>query len=76
MPNEATEIIYVALRDEAVDVWRPVNAIQIGKSTYKIKSVNSNPDDERWQFVTGDSVYCEEKQFQNGSKGLVAVRKL
>ena len=76
MPNEIAEIIYIALLDEAVDVWRPVDAMAIGKSTCKIKSVNSNPDDERWQFVTGDTVYCEEKQFQNGAKGLVAVKKV
>jgi hypothetical protein len=76
MLNEITETIYIALLDEGVDVWRPVDAIPIGKSTYKIKSVNSDPDDERWQFVTGDTVYCEEKRFQNGSKGLVAVKKV
>ncbi|MEK6700550.1 MAG: hypothetical protein AABZ10_16080 [Nitrospirota bacterium] len=76
MHDEDIETIFIALLDEAVDVWRPVEAIRIEKSKYKITSVNSDPDDEHWQFVTGDIVLCEEKQFQGGSRGLIAVKKV
>ncbi len=76
MSDEKIEIIYIALLNEAVDVWRPVEAVQIEKYMYQITAVNENPDDEQWQFTTGDTVLCREKHFQNGSRGLIAVKKI
>jgi len=42
------ETIYVALRDEAVDVWRPVEATREGESIYRIKCHRSGGIPEHW----------------------------
>jgi hypothetical protein len=59
-----TKIIYVALLDEGTDCWRPVDAVQLNKDTYRI--VNPPIEDERWQFESGDVVHCRERVFADG----------
>ncbi len=76
MLDEKTEIIYVSLLDEPVEAWRPVDAVRLEENTFKITSANLYPDDERWQFVTGEVVLCKERQFPNGPTCLVAVEKI
>jgi hypothetical protein len=39
----AVETIYVALTDEAVDVWRPVEAVSEGGSIYHIADAPTPP---------------------------------
>ena len=68
--------IFVALLGEGVDVWRPVLAEPVGGSLYRIATVNSDPQDEHWQFVTGDVVRCEPREFSGGTRGLVAVERV
>ncbi len=46
---EGMETIYVALTDEAVDVWRPVEAVSEGGSVYRITDTAA-PSDEVWEF--------------------------
>lgn len=70
----ATETIYVYLLDEGVDCWRPIDAVHEREDTYRIVSVNSNPEDEHWEFSAGDLVVCERRRFADG-EGLVAVRR-
>ena len=71
--------IYVYLLEEGTDVWRPVHAVDLGNSIFRILSVNEDPEDEEWEFSTGDAVYCEPRLL-GGSGGphecLVAVRKV
>jgi CRP-like cAMP-binding protein len=55
------ETIYVCLPDKGVNVYRPVKAMKIRNNVYKIVSENPNPEDEKWQFSTGDLVRCEIK---------------
>lgn len=43
-------LIYVALRDEAVEVWRSVDATPLSHDVYRMESHNADPKDERWQF--------------------------
>ena len=69
------EEIYVALLNENVEVWRPIEAILVEKGIYRIISENLNPDDEQWEFSTGDLVQCSTKIFSGGSSGLVAMKK-
>jgi hypothetical protein len=64
--------IYVALLDEGVDVWRPVLAERISLDCFRITGVNADPEDEHWEFQTGDVVRCEFRQLSEG-KRLVAV---
>ena len=71
--------IYVYLLDEGTDVWRPIEAIPVGNSVYRIVSENSDPEDEHWQFSNGDLVRCELKPLSEGNdyqNKLVAVEKI
>jgi hypothetical protein len=67
-------LIYVALLDEGVDVWRPVMAEKVAGDTYRIVGENTSPEDERWAFTTGEVVHCEERRSSDGSSRLIAVR--
>ena len=64
-------VIYVALTDEAVDVWRPVEAASEGESVYRISDA-PKPSDETWEFPPGSRVRCEWRDFGDG-QALVAV---
>ena len=75
---ERTQTIYVRLLDEGVDVWRPVRAETLRGERYRIISENTDPEDEKWEFKTGDVVHCVEKELMDGTKSisrLVAVSK-
>jgi hypothetical protein len=66
--------IYVALLDEEIEVWRPVQAIRLGDS-FTIISKNDHSDLEQWQFAEGETVYCKPHGFSDGEAGLVAYAK-
>ena len=68
--------IYVQLLNESTEVWRPVEAMKLGKNLFKIISPNPEPDIEKWQFNKGDQVLCENKVFSDGKNGLVAKKKV
>ena len=73
-----TQTIYIRLLDEGVDVWRPVRAETLRGERYRIISENTDPEDEKWEFKTGDVVHCVEKELMDGTKSisrLVAVSK-
>ena len=70
------QTIYVYLRNEDIDVWRPVKAKHLRGEIFRIVSINGNPEDEDWQFVTNDLVRCEFKEFSDGQTGLVAVERV
>jgi hypothetical protein len=63
------ETIFVALLDEGVDVWRPVEAQREG-DFYRI--VGSMPPTEKWAFDSGSLVRCEHRELSEGA-ALVAV---
>ena len=63
--------IYVALKDEAVDVWRPVEAASEGGSIYRI-AAETQPTDEAWEFSPGSRVRCEWRELSEG-RALAAV---
>jgi hypothetical protein len=65
--------VYVALPEEAVDVWRPVAAEHVGGNEYRLCGVV--PEDEVWQFQPGEVVRCEERRFSDGTRGLVAIAR-
>jgi len=68
--------IYVYLLVEGTDVWRPVKAEKLGDKLFRIVSQNTDSEDERWQFSTGDIVKCEERILSNSKKCLVAVERI
>jgi hypothetical protein len=54
--NKAARI-YVALLNEDVDVWRPVEAEHLSGDLYRV--TGQAPEDETWPFASGDVVRCE-----------------
>jgi hypothetical protein len=52
-----TATICVALLNEDVDVWRPVEAQHIGRDLYRL--TGQVPEDETWPFASGEVVKCE-----------------
>lgn len=71
-----TETIYVALIDEGVDVWRPVEAEPLGDDRYRLVSPpDFDPDTETWAFPPGSVVLCEERALSDGP-ALVAVQEV
>ena len=69
------QTIYVALLDESVDVWRPVEAEELRDGSFLIVSANCCPEDERWEFEPGSLVHCEVKQLADGP-ALAAVARV
>jgi len=68
-------LIYVPLLHESVAVWRPVLGELTDGEGYRIIGENLAPSDEAWAFNTGEVVRCEERQFSDGSVGLVAIQR-
>ena len=66
--------IYVALLDEGVDVWRPVQAERLSGNTYRILNQPYDRSVEAWQFEPGDVVLCEMVESGEG-RILAATRK-
>jgi hypothetical protein len=54
--------IFVRLLGEAVDCWRPVNAVQDGDH-YQIVGTEHDPDEE-WEFQVGEVVQCKSRDGQ------------
>jgi hypothetical protein len=67
--------IYISLRDEGTDVWRPVSAEQVHDDVYRITGTRTD-DTETWEFATGDVVRCREQRFATGERGLVAYERV
>jgi hypothetical protein len=66
--------IYVALLDESVDVWRPVQAKHLHDNVYRILNQPYDRAVESWQFEPGDVVLCELFESGDGPM-LTATRK-
>ncbi|MGO8795812.1 MAG: hypothetical protein ACLQLC_13395 [Candidatus Sulfotelmatobacter sp.] len=66
-----SEVIYIPLRDEEMDCWRPVHADRVSNGIYEI-TVDVEPGDERWLFPPRSRVRCREHAFVDGHVGLVA----
>ena len=69
------EKIYVALLNEGVEVWRPVDAERISSHTYRILgNEDYEPSFEEWEFTPGTVVVCETRKTSDGII-LAAARK-
>ena len=67
--------IYISLKDEGTDVWRPVSAERVRDDVYRIIGTRAD-DTESWEFTTGDMVRCREQSFATGERGLVAYERV
>ena len=70
----SSQEIYVALLDEGVDVWRPVQARALGGGEFEILGIV--PAGELWEFPPGTRVRCREHDFADGVAGLLAYAKV
>ncbi len=70
--REDTVTVYVALRGEDIDVWRPVKARRVSDLMYRIIEQPYDPESETWEFAPGSTVRCEERILSDGP-ALVAV---
>ena len=64
--------VFVRLLDEGADVWRPVDALRLGETTYQIAE-QAVPEDESWSFQPGDIVVAERRQGDADGQPLIAV---
>ncbi|MFN8523148.1 MAG: hypothetical protein U0821_08585 [Chloroflexota bacterium] len=53
-----TTEIFVALPDEAVQVWRPISAEHVGGDRYLITEQPYDRSIEIWEFEPGEVVIC------------------
>ena len=67
----AMETIYVALLNEGVDVWRPVEATTEGDAVFRLARIQSDASEE-WEFAPGSRVRCEVRDLGDGPV-LVAI---
>ena len=67
------ETIYVKLIDEIIPMFRPVEAIKLEDSIYKISNQEYNTEAEEWEFAPGDKVITEEKIDSSNGKYLLAI---
>jgi hypothetical protein len=59
-----TVTVYVKLRDEGTDVWRPVEAEPVAANQYRILS---RPiEDEIWPVTQNEVVDCERRMLSGG----------
>jgi len=65
------KMVYVALQNEGVDVWRPVEAEALGDSLYRLADA-AGSEAEDWEFPRGAIVRCEMRTLADGP-ALVAV---
>ncbi|MGB8363611.1 MAG: hypothetical protein ACLQUZ_15490 [Rhizomicrobium sp.] len=66
--------VFMPLLDEGTIVWRPVQALHLGRDHYRI--IGNVPADEKWTYEPGSIVRCEHKTFADDTKGLVPVEAL
>jgi hypothetical protein len=59
-----TTTLYIKLRNEGTDVWRPVEAEAVGANRYRILSLA--PEDEIWPAAQNEIVECELKTLSGG----------
>jgi hypothetical protein len=68
--------IFVALLDEGVDVWNPVQARPLSRELFRIVGVEADVSDESWQFPAGAIVRCEQRRLGDGTIGMTAVEQI
>lgn len=62
-------VIYVKLRNEGTDVWRPVQAEPVTQNVYRV--LDQPLDDEDWPVAQNEMVECEHRLL-SGHECLVA----
>jgi hypothetical protein len=66
--------VFVAMLDEGMDVWRPVQARPLGDELFRIIGVDADVSDEAWEFPSGTIVRCKMREVGDGRSGMTAVK--
>ena len=67
MPNDRVKI-YVRLLDEATEVSRPTEALDLGSGFFNIlPTEHYDPNDEKWEFPPGSIVRGKRIEGNEGS---------
>jgi RimJ/RimL family protein N-acetyltransferase len=69
----AMDVIYVALMNDGVPVWRPVSAERVSNLVFRI--LGPVPEDEEREYQPGQVVVCEQR-ILSGASAVVAIRPL
>jgi hypothetical protein len=56
------DTIYVAVLDEGIDVWRPVDAEKLAPDRYLTLEQDHDPGIERWEFAPATVVRCRQEK--------------
>jgi hypothetical protein len=54
-----SQVIYVELLNEGVEVWVPVKATLLDDGTFQLPA--TSPDDQEWALSPGSRVRCEQQ---------------
>ena len=68
----AMTTIFVYLKDEGTDVWRPVAARHVNADIFEIVAENHDSENERREFRQGQKVRCKQRTTAEGENILVA----
>ncbi len=69
-----TQIVYVKLMDEGIDVWRPVESSLVAEpNIFRLANTDSSTEGGTWEFRPGSLVEVEMKTI-NDEELPVAVR--
>jgi hypothetical protein len=60
----ASSTIYIRLKGEGVDVWRPVEAIEEEAGIFRILFEPKKEED--WEFPSGSRVRCGKRNLASG----------
>jgi hypothetical protein len=71
-----TSTIYIPLLDEGTEVWRPVNARDLGGGVYEISSDAAPEEHEQWAFAPGERVRTALRALSGGEPVLVASERV
>lgn len=67
-----TDTIYIELKDEGTEVYRPTQGRARGEGIYEVlPTPDYDSNDESWAFLPGSIVKCQEVE-KNGQLILVA----
>ena len=72
---ERSLTIYVALLDEGVEVFRPVQAELLHDNVYRILEQPYDRTVEHWAFAPGEAVVCRPTRSSDGVPVMFAFKK-
>lgn len=75
--TENITTIFIQLLNEDVATARPAPAQHISRDIYKILLPDDyDPEDEEWEFLPGDTVRCEQTEWNEKGAINLAIEKI